>query len=213
MVLLFIGPSGSGKDTQADMLEERYGFEVVSTGELLRQITDGESKMQEVIKEGMNKGFLPDNLVYGLLEMYLSGSKTKHYILTGVVRRESQVEKLDNALLNVGKKLNRVVYFNLSDEEAVKRLGGRRVCEKCGTNYHIDYKPPRVEGKCDLCGADLFTRDDDNPEAIKKRLHAFHLENTEILDNYRDRNLLTTVDASQTIKEIHKDLVSMLALK
>jgi adenylate kinase len=212
MVLLFIGPSGSGKDTQAQMLEEQYDFEVVSTGQLLRDISEGETKMQTAIKKSMNEGFLPDNLVYALLEMYLAGSDADKFILTGVVRRESQIEKLDNALLNVNKKLDRVVYFDLSDEEAVKRLGGRSVCRNCATNFHDIYNPEKVKVVCDKCGGELYKREDDNPDAIKERLKAFHLDNTEILEEYRERGILLTIDAGQTIEGIYQNLIKELGL-
>ena len=212
MVLLFIGPSGSGKDTQADILKEERDFDTVSSGELLREISSGETRMQRIIKDQMNKGFLPDRIVYGLLEMYFAGTDWERLIMTGVIRRHSQIEMLDNALINYGHKLTKAVYFQLSDEIAVKRLGGRRVCEPCSLNYHLDFGPPKAEGKCDKCSGPLIQREDDTPDGIKARLSAFHQESEPILRTYKERGQLLTIDADHGISEIQEELVSQLGL-
>ncbi len=213
MVLLFIGPSGSGKDTQADLLVKGLGFMRVSSGALLRDISDGNYPVQVMLKDAMNEGFLPDNLVFGLLQVFFSKVKNPNLILSGVVRRTSQIELLDNSLLNVNKELDKVLYFDLSDEEAVKRMSGRIYCPNCGMNYNLEYNPPKRDSICDNCGHHLLQRDDDNPEAIRKRLKAFHEDNSEILSAYKKRNMLITIDASKTIDEIYQDVITKLGLK
>lgn len=213
MVLLILGPSGSGKDTQADILSEKYGFEVISTGNLLREISDGNTVMQERIRKGMDEGFLNDNIVYGLLEIYLKYSDNENIILTGVVRWETQIPKLDATLQSSGKKLDKVLLFNLSDEEVVERLSGRLTCESCGEIYHIKFNPPKAQGVCDVCGGSLRTRSDDNPEAIKNRLKAYHTDADEIIAAYEKRGILEDIDASKGIEEIHSEVVKLLDLK
>lgn len=213
MVLLFLGPSGSGKDTQADILSEEFDFEVISTGELLREISNGNEEMQNRIRKALNEGFLNDNIVYGLLEIYLKYSKTENIILTGVVRWETQIPKLDSVLENIGKKLDKVVLFNLTDEEVVDRLSGRVTCQKCGEIYHTKFNPPKRAGVCDICGGTLVAREDDNPEAIRNRLKAYHVDADEIEAAYKERGILEEIDASNGIEEIHSEVVKLLGLK
>lgn len=213
MVLLFIGPSGSGKDTQADLMVKGLGYMRVSSGALLRDISDGNYPVQVMLRDAMNEGFLPDNLVFGLLQVFFAKVKNPNLILSGVVRRTSQVELLDNALLNVNKKLSKVVYFDLNDEEAVRRMSGRIYCPNCSLNYHLEFNPPKRPSICDNCGHHLLQREDDNPDAIRKRLKAFHEDNADILNEYKKRGILVTVDASKTIDEIYQDLLQKLELK
>src|SRR6188472_577777 len=105
MILLFIGPSGSGKDTQAEILTEKFKFERISTGDLMREISEGENKMQQLLKKSMNEGFMADNFVFGLLQIYLADDHSDNLILSGVVRRDSQIELLDFTLFKVNKRL------------------------------------------------------------------------------------------------------------
>lgn len=212
MILLFIGPSGSGKDTQAELLVEKNQFLRVSTGDLMRDISEGDHEIQKLIRKSMNEGFLADNFVFGLLQIYLSDNHSEHMILSGAVRKESQVELLDFTLFKVEKKLDKVLYFDLSDEEAIKRMSGRLYCPIDNTNYHLLYNPPKKVDTCDLCGSALKRRDDDNPDAIKARLLDFHKDNDAILSMYEKRGILIKIDASKSIEEVHRDVVESLNL-
>lgn len=125
MNLLFIGPSGSGKDTQAEVLNKKFSFERISTGDLLREISDGQHNIQKIIKRSMNEGFLADNFVFGLLQTYLSHTTFQNIILSGSVRRLSQVELLDFTLFKLDRKLDKVIHFDISDKEAMLRMSLR----------------------------------------------------------------------------------------
>lgn len=212
MILLFIGPSGSGKDTQADLLNRDYLYSRVSTGELIRDISTGDQEMQKVIRSAMNEGFLSDNFVFGLLQMYLNHFKFEKIILSGVVRRYTQIDLLDFSLGKIERKLEKVIYFNLSDEESIKRMSGRVVCPVDETNYNLITNPPKVYMRCDKCGAELIRREDDNEVSVRKRLYDFHRDNDEIIEEYKKRNMLINIDASKNIEEIYIDIKRELAL-
>ncbi len=210
MVILFIGPSASGKDTQASLLQNKYGYDLIATGELLRDISDGKNKIQEMIRKYMQEGFSNDNLVYGLLEVYLKYNTSQHIIFSGGVRRRSQISLMDQALAKINKKMDLVVNFVLSDDEAIRRMGGRLYCPVCGSNYHLIYNPPIVENTCNICGANLKVREDDTPEAIKLRLKEFHSNNDDIVAEYKKRGILIEIDASKSIKDIHTEIIKIL---
>lgn len=212
MILLFIGPSGSGKDTQAEQLVSDFNFHRVSTGDLMRDISDGDKEIQQLIRKSMDEGFLADNFVFGLLQIYLFNTSSENLVLSGAVRRDTQIDLLDFALMKANKKLDKVVYFELSDEEAINRMSNRYRCPECLTNYNLKSDPPREEGKCDKDGAALTRREDDNPESIKKRLEDFHKDNNEIISEYEKRGILVKVDASKDIEEVKKELLEKLAL-
>ncbi len=209
MVLLFIGPSGSGKDTQAHLLKEKHGFEVISTGELLRDVSRGNTEIQKRIVEDMNEGFSPDELVFGLLQVYLRQSNFTNFILTGAVRRISQISMLDEALQSIGKQLDKIIYFELSYEEAIERIKGRVVDERTGRIYHNEFNPPPQE----MLEHVVRRTDDDVNESYVKRLEDFRRDNENILSEYHSRGNVIDIDASDSIDEIHNEIVSKLGLK
>ncbi len=212
MILLFIGPSGSGKDTQAEQLVSKYNFHRVSTGDLMRDISDGDKEIQQLIRKSMDEGFLADNFVFGLLQIYLFNTQSENLVLSGAVRRDTQIDLLDFALMKANKKLDKVVYFELSDEEAIERMSSRYRCPVCLTNYNLKTNPPKEAGKCDKEGALLTRREDDNPESIKKRLEDFHKDNKEIFEEYEKRGMLIRIDASKSISEVTTELFQKLGL-
>ena len=213
MNLLFIGPSGSGKDTQAEVLVEKYNFERVSTGDLMRDISEGDREIQQLIRKSMDEGFLADNFVFGLLQIYLHSTNVENLVLSGAVRRDTQIDLLDFALMKANKKLDKVVYFEVSDDEAIERMSSRYRCPVCLTNYNLISNPPKEPGKCDKNDGGVLTRrEDDNPESIKKRLEDFHKDNTEIIEEYSKRNILVKIDASKEIEEVSQQLFTALQL-
>jgi len=213
MILLFIGPSGSGKDTQAEQLIDNFNFHRVSTGDLMRDISEGDKEIQKLIRKSMDEGFLADNFVFGLLQIYLFNTESENLVLSGAVRRDTQIDLLDFALMKSNKKLDKVVYFELSDDQAIERMSNRYECPVCNTNYNLKFNPPKIERKCDKEGATLVRREDDNPESIKKRLEDFHKDNNEIIEAYEKRGILIKIDASRSIEEIYSELLQKLGLK
>jgi len=210
MNLVFLGPSGSGKDTQAEILVDAFNYQRVSTGDILRDISFGERDIHRYIKESMNQGFLDDELVFGLLKVYLQNKGIENVILSGVVRKQSQILLLDTILGKINQKVDMAVYFELSDEEALDRMMGRLYCKLCKANFHRKFNPPEIEGVCDNCGEDLSKRDDDNEESIKRRLADFHKDNEAIVAIYQERGVLFKLDASKSIGDIQKELLEML---
>ncbi len=214
MVLLFIGTSGSGKDTQAELVAEKYDFDIISTGELFRQRATIDDDLGHNIKEMINSGIFPeDDLVYQILDEHLAKINKSNIIFTGVVRRATQIAHLDRSLEKKGLKLDNVVIFDLSDEEAVKRLSNRWVCPKDKENYHTVFKKPNIEGICDMCGTELIQREDDKLNAITKRLEEFNKAAKDIISEYEKRNILIRIDAIKSIKDIHQELLIKLGLK
>lgn len=213
MVLLFIGPSGSGKDTQAELLRDKFGYNILSSGQLFRDISSGDKEFQKMIRDALNEGFIDDDFVYALLKFYLKRKGVEgDYILTGVVRYKSQIPLLDQMLESVGRKLDKVLYFEVDDEEVAQRLSKRLYCTSCNSNYILGVDKASDKEKCDKCGGSLARRVDDNPDSIKNRLKAFYQDADDIASEYEKRGILLRVDASDTIQNIHEDIVNKLSL-
>jgi len=215
MILMFIGISGSGKDTQADLLSQKFSFFNVSTGDLYRSISSGDSEMQQLIKRTLNDGFSNDMLTYGLLQVYLKYKyiEFQNIILNGVIRRYSQVGLLDSVLNDLNLNLDYVFNFVLKDKKIViERLINRLYCPICKVNYNLKTNPPKIENVCDICKSELRRREDDNPESILKRINAFKSDCNEIIAEYKSRGILIDIDASQDIIEIHKEILRYLNL-
>src|SRR3989304_7859577 len=160
MVLLFLGPPGSGKDTQAQILDQHSGFDVISTGDLIRKEMTTGSEIGMKLKEYYDKGlWTPDDLTYKVLQNNLAVEKERNVILTGAVRRLEQIPMLDTALEHLGMKLDRVINFDLPEDKIVERVSGRRFCPVDNMTYHIKYNPPKVEGICDKDGTVLVARE------------------------------------------------------
>ena len=172
MNIVLLGPPGAGKGTQAKVLFQEFRVPHISTGDMLRESVKAGAKVGVLAKSYMDKGELvPDSVVIDIVSERIAKNDTKGgFLLDGFPRDEKQADELDKALNKIGKKIDSVLYFKTSPETSISRLSGRRVCEKCGANFHIKNMPPKAEGICDTCGGDLFQRDDDKAETVKHRL-------------------------------------------
>lgn len=201
MKLIFVGPQGSGKGTQAKIISGKLGIPHISTGDLIRGT---EEDLKEEVDSYINKGnLIPDDLMLKILEERLNrGNCKKGFILDGYPRNLEQTKELDR-ITSIGK----VIEISISDEEAVRRLSGRRSCKKCGKIYNLETLPkPREDNLCDDCKVELFQREDDYPEAIKKRLEVYHQETEPILEKYDS----VKINGEQSIEKVTGDILEVL---
>jgi adenylate kinase len=215
MNIIFLGPPGAGKGTQAKILIERYVIPQISTGDMLREHVAKGTELGVKAKEYMEKGQLvPDEIILGMVKERLSQEDAqKGFILDGFPRTVAQAEALDKILEEMGKKIEYVLALIVPDEELVTRLTGRRTCKNCGMMYHIKFKPPKVEGKCDACGGELYQRPDDNEETVRNRLKVYHNQTAPLIEYYRKKGVLFEVDGSKNIDEITQQLINILEKK
>lgn len=206
MILLFVGPKGSGKDTQTQLLESS-GFANISTGSLFRQEMQDNTELGMKSKQYYDAGKLvPDELVLEILKKHISKAEADDIVLNGVVRTLEQIKPTEEMLASIEKKIDKVIYFNLSDEEAVKRLANRWTCPVCNTVYHSLFDPPKVAGVCDKDGATLLQRADDKPDAVKMRLSEDRTKTGPVVDHYREIGILHEIDGSKSIDEVASEL-------
>jgi adenylate kinase len=209
IIILFFGPPGSGKGTQADKLGERLSLPVVSPGELLRHERDQGTEIGKEIEEKINQGILvSDELVKKLIDQRLGKPDAKNgYILDGYPRHSPQLELLKDRLKKTLDKDDLIVavYLHASDEAVLKHISGRRVCE-CGASYHIKHNPPRKENICDLCGKKLYRRKDDRDDVIIDRLSKFHARSQPILDYFRVSAKFIEINGEQLIDKVELDI-------
>ncbi|RUM88437.1 MAG: adenylate kinase [Thermodesulfatator sp.] len=212
MNIVFLGPPGAGKGTQAKRIIEKYGIPQISTGDMFREHLSKGTELGKKAKEYMEKGQLvPDEIVLSMVEERLKQPDCeKGFILDGFPRTVPQAEALDEMLAKWGKKIDYAIAIEVPDEELVKRLTGRRTCKNCGMMYHIIFKPPKVEGKCDACGGELYQRPDDNEETVRNRLKVYHESTAPLIDYYEKKGVLHRVDGMGSIDEIFERIVKIL---
>ena len=210
MKLILLGPPGAGKGTQAEILNKKLGIPTISTGNILRTAVKNGTPVGLKAKEYMDAGKLvPDEVIIGVISERLAEADCQNgFILDGVPRTIPQAEALEKA----GISFDAVVSIEISDEEIVERMAGRRVCTACGAPYHVKNMPPKVEGVCDACGGKLEARADDKPEVVRDRLQVYHKETAPLKDFYAARNLLKTVDNQPTVAETTTAILNALGL-
>ncbi|MCD6364031.1 MAG: adenylate kinase [Synergistetes bacterium] len=202
--MVFLGPPGAGKGTQASLLKSKYGIAHISTGDILREAVKKGTELGKKAREYMDRGLLvPDEIIIGIIEERLAEPDAqKGFILDGFPRTIPQAEALDRLLEKKRISLNAVFLFNANKETILERLTGRRVCKKCGALYHIRYSPPKIEGVCDKCGGELYQRDDDKEETILRRLDVYRNQTEPLIDHYRKKGILIELDANKDSKEV-----------
>lgn len=209
MIVVFLGPPGSGKGTQAKKLSQELGLIHISTGDLLREAVRKQTELGMKAKEYMDRGELvPDELMIALIEEVMPAEGG--FILDGFPRTIAQAIALEEMLSRYGREVNKVVFFDLSEEVVVDRLSGRLVCPQCGAVYHIRYNPPKEEGVCNLCGSKLVQREDDKEEVVRKRYRVYVEQTRPLVEFYLQRNKLIRLDATKDIEEVNRTLLEVL---
>jgi len=213
MNVIFLGPPGAGKGTQAKLLVERYGIPHISTGDLLREVaSDSGSSLGKQVREIMQQGTLvPDAIVLRLVAERLKRDDAKRgFVLDGFPRNVAQARGLDEVLVRQRTEVERVVYFETSQKTVLQRLSGRRVCRQCGANFHIHNIPPKQEGICDFCGNALYQREDDREETVLKRLAVYRQETEPLIAYYRSQGRLQQVSGDLDLDEGKRALGTLL---
>ncbi len=208
--LVLFGPPGAGKGTQAQLLKEHLSLTHISSGDLFRHHLGEGTPLGVRAKEYMNKGELvPDEITIDImLEKVMSVSQQEGFILDGFPRNPEQATKLENKLIRESRDLDKVVHINVSEQELLRRLGGRFVCRSCQAPHFADVG--RQLMKCDQCAGELYQRDDDAPKAVQKRIEVYNVETTPLLNFYRDRGLLVEIGGVDGIEEVNRKIVAAL---
>ena len=212
MKVVMLGAPGAGKGTQAKMIATKYNVPHISTGDIFRANIKEGTELGKKAKSYMDQGLLvPDELVVDLVVDRLQQEDCKDgYILDGFPRTIPQAEALDAALSKLDTKLDVALDIDVADDFIVKRMGGRRACLGCGATYHIVNIPPKKEGICDTCGAELVLRDDDKPETVEKRLLVYHEQTQPLIDYYKNSGILVTLDGTKDMNELFANICSVL---
>jgi adenylate kinase len=211
--LVLLGPPGSGKGTQGERLQEDFRLPYYATGDILRAAVRDGTELGTEAKEYMDRGDLvPDDVMVGLIaERIARPEAADGFILDGFPRTTGQAEALGARMAELDRELTAAILIEVSDDEVVRRLSGRRVCVKQGHTFHLEFDPPKNEGVCDVCGARLEIRDDDKPEVVRNRLEQYHQKTEPLVSYYEDQGLLRRVDGSLEPDEVNDRIRAMLA--
>jgi adenylate kinase len=211
--LILVGPPGAGKGTQAERLMEDFGLPYFATGNILRAAVADGTDLGRKAKEYMDAGELvPDEVIIGVILEALDGDEARDgFLLDGFPRTVPQADALGAALDRVGRRLSAVLLIDVTDDEVVRRLSGRRTCVKSGHTYHVEFDPPKHDEVCDQDGSRLVQRDDDKPETIRKRLSVYHDQTEPLVAYYEERELLRRFDGSRTPTEVHDHVRATVA--
>jgi adenylate kinase len=211
--LVLLGPPGSGKGTQGERLNADLHLPYYATGDILRGAVRDETELGKSAKEYMDRGDLvPDEVIVGVIVERLDSEEARQgFILDGFPRTVPQAEALDAKLGELGRGVTSVLQIDVSDEEVVRRLGGRRTCEAEGHVYHVEFNPPKTDGVCDIDGSPLVVRDDDKPDVIRKRLSTYHEKTEPLVSYYEGTGVLTRVDGVRPPDEVTAELREILA--
>lgn len=211
--LVLLGPPGSGKGTQGERLQEDHRLPYYATGDILRAAVREETELGKEARGFMDRGDLvPDEVIVGVIAEALDSSEARDgFILDGFPRTTPQAEALDAKLSELGRAVTAVLLVDVSDDEVVRRLGGRRTCAVCGRVYHVELNPPKAEGVCDVDGGELVIRDDDEPEVIRRRLDTYHEKTEPLVDYYDRRGVLRRIAGEMAPDEVAEEIRRTLA--
>lgn len=211
---VLLGVPGAGKGTQAKLLQERMGLPQVSTGDIFRYNLKNNTELGILAKSYMDKGELvPDEVTIRMVEDRLEqDDAVRGVILDGFPRNLVQADALERMTAPHGG-ISLVPLIHISDEEAVRRITGRRVCRSCGAVYHVEFNPPAEKGVCDLDGGELYQREDDKPETVRNRLYVYYKQTSPLIGYYYAKGLLAELDGTRKIDAVQSELLALLATK
>jgi adenylate kinase len=211
--LILLGPPGAGKGTQAERLQDDFRLLYVATGNMLRAAVEDGTELGTQAKGFMDRGELvPDHVIIGVIIEKVRGETAQDgFLLDGFPRTVAQADALDDALDELGRSLTAVLLIDVSDDEVVRRISGRRVSVKTGRVYHVDFDPPKHEGVCDIDGSRLIQRDDDREDTVRKRLEVYHEQTAPLVDFYDQRGILKRFDGTRSPTEVHDHIRATLA--
>jgi adenylate kinase len=210
--MVFLGPPGAGKGTYAKELVKLLDIPHISTGDMFREAVASGSELGKKVEEILKKGELvPDDITISIVKERLSKEDCKKgFILDGFPRTVDQAKALDEILTSLGRKLRYAFYFEVSEELVVQRITNRRICKNCGKIFNLLTMPPKVEGKCDVCGGELYQREDDKEEVVRKRYRVY-MENTHpVIEYYQKQNKLFTIDGASGVDSVIKEVLNII---
>lgn len=212
MRLILLGPPGAGKGTQASAIVKRYNIPHISTGDIFRLNIKENTPLGKEVKSYLDAGILvPDELVVDIVKDRLKKSDCENgFILDGYPRTINQAEVLDKELAKMGTKLDAVINIFLDVQLLIERAVGRRLCKNCGATYHIKFHPPKQDGICDICGGELYQRDDDKEETVKKRIEVYLTQTKPLIEYYKDKDILVNIDGAQSIEDTFNEIINAL---
>lgn len=213
MQLILMGAPGAGKGTQAETLTKKYNIPQISTGDMFRAAVKEGTELGKRAQEYMSAGKLvPDEVTVGIVRERLSKADCANgFILDGFPRTVHQADELAKILADLGKQLTAVINIHVPKEDLIERAVGRRVCRKCGSTYHVKFRPSKVSGVCDSCGGELYQRADDTAETMQNRLGVYESSTSPLIDYYKRAGLYTEIDGRQAISKVTEDLVNVLS--
>lgn len=212
MRIIILGPPGAGKGTQAKLLSSHYSIPHISTGDIIREEIKRNTVLGVKIRGYVERGELvPDEDVIEIVkEKILLGNCSRGFVLDGFPRTIIQAKALDHILNGMGLRIDAVINLVVNEEEIVRRISGRRICRSCGATYHLVFNPPEKDLKCSVCGGELYQRNDDMEETVRRRVRIYNIETKPLIGYYEERGLLINVNGVGDINSVFSEILRKL---